>query len=65
MMDAGTLAIEGNEYGFESGAGIPDIARKAGICIPSLCTHPDLPVVEHAAGAAVVYRGVTEVPFRR
>ncbi|MBN1308852.1 MAG: FAD-dependent oxidoreductase [Chitinispirillaceae bacterium] len=56
-MDTLAIAIDGRSFDAAPGSTILDVARKAGVYIPSLCAHPDVPVIEHAIGATVVYRG--------
>jgi len=52
-----TLKIDGAEVEAEKGATILDAARKAGIYIPALCAHADLPPPLEAKASSFVYRG--------
>ncbi|KPK97590.1 MAG: hypothetical protein AMK75_07430, partial [Planctomycetes bacterium SM23_65] len=51
------LTIDGNEITAEEGATILDAARGAGIYIPSICSHPELPPVDRINGAPFIFRG--------
>jgi formate dehydrogenase beta subunit len=54
------LSIDGFDLEVEAGLTILDVARKAGVYIPALCSHPDLPAFDSWSGSRVAYRG----PFR-
>jgi formate dehydrogenase beta subunit len=51
------LAINGQEVEVHAGLSILEAARAAGIYIPALCYHPDLPVAKGSQAAKVVYQG--------
>jgi NADPH-dependent glutamate synthase beta subunit-like oxidoreductase len=52
-----SFSIDGRGIETRAGASILEAAREAGIYIPSLCSHPDLPPFEGVQGVAQVYRG--------
>ena len=52
-----TLLIDEVEVTVPEGTKILDAALRAGIYIPHVCSHPDLPSVEQLKPAEVVYRG--------
>lgn len=52
-----TLSIDGREVRAPRGASILEAARRAGIYVPVLCHHPDLPPAEGLPPAAAVYQG--------
>lgn len=52
-----TLVIDNHTIEFRANASILDAARAASIYIPTLCSHPDLPVGRGGKPSAVVYRG--------
>jgi len=52
-----TAWIDGESIRIEQGATILGACRKAGIYIPVLCSHPDLPPVKNLEPAPVVYQG--------
>ena len=54
------LTINGRKISTEEGTTILDAARKTGIYIPSLCSHPDVPATD-AAPDAFVYQGRKKV----
>ena len=45
------LTIDGQQIPAESGITVFEAATKAGIYIPSLCAHPDLPPSEECKGS--------------
>jgi formate dehydrogenase beta subunit len=51
------FSIDGQTVKAEASATILEAARKAGIYIPSLCHHPDLPKMAGLLPAAVVWQG--------
>lgn len=51
------LNIDGTEVSAEQGATILQVALNAGIYIPALCHHPDLPPAPGKKGDAFIYRG--------
>jgi len=53
--------IDGKKIEIEQGCTILDAARAAGIYIPALCSHPDLPSVAGLEPADVVYQGEVRV----
>lgn len=60
-MDRLTIIIDGKTVFSNAGETVLKIARNAGIYIPSLCTHPQLPVIENATGTSSVFRGEEKV----
>ncbi len=52
-----TLVIDESEVTVPEGMTILDAAQQAGIYIPHICSHPDLPPVEELKPAEAVYRG--------
>jgi len=56
-MDRVTLTINGQEVEAQGGVSILEAAKAAGIYIPVLCYHPDLPVATGSQAAKVVYQG--------
>ncbi|MFO8089774.1 MAG: FAD-dependent oxidoreductase [Desulfatiglandaceae bacterium] len=52
-----TAWIDGEKIRMEDGCTILDACRKAGIYIPVLCSHPDLPPVIDLEPSKVVYQG--------
>jgi len=56
-MDRVTLTINGQEVEAQAGVSILEAAKAAGIYIPTLCYHPDLPVATGSQAAKVVYQG--------
>jgi len=57
----GSLIIDGTECPFESGDTILDAAHSAGIYIPNLCYHPDLPPPDTIADDPTVFRGEQKI----
>jgi len=55
----GSLSVNGTECPFEEGDTVLAAALRAGIYIPNLCHHPDLPPPDATRRDAVVYRGVS------
>ncbi len=55
------LTVDGQDVAAQSGVSILEAARSAGIYIPALCYHPDLPVAKGSQGAKVVYQGEERV----
>ncbi|MGD9034295.1 MAG: FAD-dependent oxidoreductase, partial [Desulfobacteraceae bacterium] len=51
------LTINGQDIEAEAGVSILEAAKTAGIYIPALCYHPDLPVAKGSQAAKVVYQG--------
>jgi len=56
-MDTVSLSIDGQQVEVPAGTTILEAARKAGIYIPTLCDHPDLPPAKTAGGSAAIYQG--------
>ncbi len=56
-MNSVTLTIDGTEVKTTEGATVLQAAQGAGIYIPSLCAHPDLPPFTEIKAADFVYRG--------
>jgi len=52
-----TLTIEGHRITVPDGTSILDAARKAGVYIPVLCHHPDLPPAQDSPPAGAVFQG--------
>ncbi len=52
-----TLSVNGTKVEVPQGATILDAARAAGVYIPTLCSHPDLPPSKGRAVAEFIYRG--------
>jgi len=51
------LTINGQEIETQTGVTILEAAKSAGIYIPALCYHPDLPPAKGSQAAKVVYQG--------
>jgi NADPH-dependent glutamate synthase beta subunit-like oxidoreductase len=51
------LTINSQDIEAEAGVSILEAAKTAGIYIPALCYHPDLPVAKGSQAAKVVYQG--------
>jgi len=51
------LTVDGREVRAPSGATILEAARDAGVYIPTLCHHPDLPPAADTPAAEAVYQG--------
>jgi len=56
-MDSVYLSIDGQAVEVPAGTTILEAARSAGIYIPALCHHPDLPPAKNSAAARAVYQG--------
>ncbi len=56
-MDEIGLTIDGIEVRVEKGTTVLQAAQSAGIYIPSLCSHPDLPSSREVEPAEFIYRG--------
>jgi formate dehydrogenase (NADP+) beta subunit len=56
-----TAWIDGEKIEIEEGSTILDACRKAGVYIPVLCSHPDLPPVKELKPSSVVYQGRTRI----
>jgi len=56
-MDKVTLIIDGIQVEADKGATVLQAAQSAGIYIPGLCSHPDLPSSREVKADEVVYRG--------
>jgi len=52
-----TLTIDGRRVRIPQGATLLEAAREAGLYIPVLCHHPDLPPAAHTPAADAVYLG--------
>jgi len=57
MMEKINLTIDGTRVTVEKGTTVLQAARGAGIYIPALCSHPDLPSSRQVKPFQVVYRG--------
>jgi NADPH-dependent glutamate synthase beta subunit-like oxidoreductase/Pyruvate/2-oxoacid:ferredoxin oxidoreductase delta subunit len=55
------LAIDGNQLEVPAGATILEAARNAGIYIPTLCFHPDLPPTKDSPAVKVIYQGELKI----
>lgn len=51
------MKIDGKEVRAKAGASVLQAAREAGIYIPALCSHPDLPPLEGLKPSEFVFRG--------
>ncbi|MEA3442400.1 MAG: 2Fe-2S iron-sulfur cluster-binding protein [Chloroflexota bacterium] len=60
-----TLIVDEVEVTVAEGTTILEAAQQAGIYIPHLCSHPDLPPVEALKPAEVVYRGDVRIENKR
>jgi NADPH-dependent glutamate synthase beta subunit-like oxidoreductase len=56
-MDPVKLTINGQEIETQKGVTVLEAAKSAGIYIPALCYHPDLPPAKGSQAAKVVYQG--------
>lgn len=52
-----TLTIDGNKVTTPAGTALLKAAQGAGIYIPHLCSHPDLPPAAEAKASSFIYRG--------
>jgi len=57
MMMQIRLKIDGQDLEVEADLTILEAARRVGIYIPALCSHPDLPAFDSGSGSQVVYQG--------
>jgi len=64
-MDNVRLSIDGRPVEVPAGSTILAAARKAGVYIPVLCHHPDLPPVQTGRGARLIYRGKRRIENAR
>jgi NADPH-dependent glutamate synthase beta subunit-like oxidoreductase len=55
------LTIDGMQLEAPAGATILEAARAAGIYIPTLCFHPDLPPAKDSPAAKVIYQGQLKI----
>jgi formate dehydrogenase beta subunit len=60
-MSTVTLTINGEPVEVSSGTTILEAARRAGIYIPTLCYHPDLPPAEGSLAAKIIYQGMLKI----
>jgi formate dehydrogenase beta subunit len=60
-MDTVKLSIDGQQVEVPAGTTILEAARKAGIYIPTLCYHPDLPPAKNGVAAAAIYQGAQKL----
>lgn len=56
-----TLTVDGREVRVPEGATLLEAAREAGIYIPALCAHPDLPPLDGPPAAAQVFQGARRI----
>lgn len=61
MMERMNVTIDGTKVTVDKGATVLQAARSAGIYIPALCSHPNLPPSRHVKPFQVVYRGKHEL----
>ncbi len=59
------LVINGQHIEAQYGVSILEAARSAGIYIPALCYHPDLPVAKGSQAARLVYQGEQRIENAR
>jgi formate dehydrogenase beta subunit len=57
MADTVRIRIDGKELSVKPGSSVLSAARSAGIYIPALCSHPDLPNIETTKPSDFVFRG--------
>ncbi len=57
LMDKIKLTIDGVEVRVKTGTTVLQAAQSAGVYIPALCSHPDLPSSREVKANDVVYRG--------
>ena len=57
MNDTVCIRLDGKEVRAKAGSSILQAAREAGIYIPALCSHPDLPPLEGCKSSDFVFRG--------
>jgi formate dehydrogenase alpha subunit len=60
-MEKINVTIDGSTITVEKGTTVLEAARSAGIYIPALCSHPNLPSSRHVTPYSVVYRGENEL----
>jgi len=60
-MEKINITIDGTTITVEKGATVLEAARNAGIYIPALCSHPNLPSSRQVTPYSVVYRGEDEL----
>lgn len=60
-MSTVTLTINGQPAEASSGTTILEAARRAGIYIPTLCDHPDLPPAKGSLAAKIIYQGILKI----
>lgn len=60
-MDTVSLTIDGVEVKVKEGATVLEAAQEAGIYVPSLCSHPDLPSSQEVKPVDAVYRGSQKI----
>jgi NADPH-dependent glutamate synthase beta subunit-like oxidoreductase len=56
-----TLTIDNHTIQSRADASVLDAARAANIHIPTLCSHPDLPIGRGTKSVSAVYRGATRI----
>ncbi len=61
LMSEIKLTINGQEITVPAGTTILQAARTAGIYIPTLCYHPNLPPAKGSAAAAMIYQGAKKI----
>ncbi|HLB74191.1 MAG TPA: 2Fe-2S iron-sulfur cluster-binding protein, partial [Sedimentisphaerales bacterium] len=59
------LTIDDIKVSAAEGTTLLDAARQAGIYIPHICAHPDLPPVKSAKPAEAVYRSAVRIENKR
>jgi len=59
------LTIDGHQVEVPSGTSILAAAREAGIYIPALCYHPDLPPAKGSQAAKVIFQGERKIKNAR
>ena len=57
MAEAVRFKIDGKEVCAKAGSSVLQAAREAGIYIPALCSHPDLPTIDCLKPGEFVFRG--------
>ena len=60
-MEKMNLTIDGTKVTVEKGTTVLQAARSAGIYIPALCSHPNLPSSREVKPFEMVYRGKEEL----
>jgi formate dehydrogenase beta subunit len=60
-MSTVTLTINGQPVEVSCGTTILEAARRAGIYIPTLCYHPDLPPAKGSLAAKIIYQGMLKI----